>query len=204
MPSELCSSSLYSSVAERQSCKLKVLGSIPSGGFLDALAHSNCHHGLGIRFCVARLACTTVPFWCRLLCVFGVRHFCLPMSWCDVFAQCVSWKGWEPLAQSRQRSLHMQSSRARGVVVSHPLSMREALGSIPSVSILAPYADRNWKGKTQRAQAARPAIMAPCQLAAQSGQQEHSGPSKLADCCAPWGAAVQHSRRKHARPQSVK
>ena len=26
--------------------------------------------------------------------------------------------------------------RARGVVVSHPLSMREALGSIPSVSIL--------------------------------------------------------------------
>ena len=26
-------------------------------------------------------------------------------------------------------------SRARGVVVSHPLSMREALGSIPSVSI---------------------------------------------------------------------
>ena len=25
--------------------------------------------------------------------------------------------------------------RARGVVVSHPLSMREALGSIPSVSI---------------------------------------------------------------------
>ena len=24
---------LYSSVAERQSCKLKVLGSIPSGGF---------------------------------------------------------------------------------------------------------------------------------------------------------------------------
>ena len=28
-------------------------------------------------------------------------------------------------------------SRARGVVVSHPLSMREALGSIPSVSIRA-------------------------------------------------------------------
>ena len=27
-------------------------------------------------------------------------------------------------------------SRARGVVVSHPLSMREALGSIPSVSML--------------------------------------------------------------------
>ena len=26
--------------------------------------------------------------------------------------------------------------RARGVVVSHPLSMREALGSIPSVSIV--------------------------------------------------------------------
>jgi hypothetical protein len=29
-----------------------------------------------------------------------------------------------------------QSPRARGVVVSHPLSMREALGSIPSVSII--------------------------------------------------------------------
>ena len=28
--------SLYSSVAERQSCKLKVLGSIPSGGFFAA------------------------------------------------------------------------------------------------------------------------------------------------------------------------
>ena len=27
--------SLYSSVAERQSCKLKVLGSIPSGGCLN-------------------------------------------------------------------------------------------------------------------------------------------------------------------------
>ena len=29
-----CCSSLYSSVVERQSCKLKVLGSIPSGGLL--------------------------------------------------------------------------------------------------------------------------------------------------------------------------
>ena len=29
---------LYSSVAERQSCKLKVLGSIPSGGLFDSLA----------------------------------------------------------------------------------------------------------------------------------------------------------------------
>ena len=28
--------SLYSSVAERQSCKLKVLGSIPSGGYVSA------------------------------------------------------------------------------------------------------------------------------------------------------------------------
>ena len=27
---------LYSSVAERQSCKLKVLGSIPSGGFVPS------------------------------------------------------------------------------------------------------------------------------------------------------------------------
>jgi hypothetical protein len=39
---------------------------------------------------------------------------------------------------------------ARGVVVSHPLSMREALGSIPSVSSLilsgsAPWADRHKK-----------------------------------------------------------
>ena len=31
-----------------------------------------------------------------------------------------------------------QTPRARGVVVSHPLSMREALGSIPSVSMFAP------------------------------------------------------------------
>ena len=30
-------------------------------------------------------------------------------------------------------------SRAHGVVVSHLLSMREALGSIPSVSIIAPH-----------------------------------------------------------------
>ena len=29
------------------------------------------------------------------------------------------------------------SSRAHGVVVSHPLSMQEVLGSIPSVSIMA-------------------------------------------------------------------
>ena len=29
---------------------------------------------------------------------------------------------------------HLHSHRAHGVVVSHPLSMREALGSIPSVS----------------------------------------------------------------------
>ena len=41
---------------------------------------------------------------------------------------------------------------ARGVVVSHPLSMREALGSIPSVSSLilsgtAPWAERHSKGK---------------------------------------------------------
>ena len=33
---------LYSSVAERQSCKLKVLGSIPSGGFLTLLSHFFC------------------------------------------------------------------------------------------------------------------------------------------------------------------
>lgn len=30
-----------------------------------------------------------------------------------------------------------RNDRAHGVVVSHPLSMREALGSIPSVSIFA-------------------------------------------------------------------
>ena len=41
---------------------------------------------------------------------------------------------------------------ARGVVVSHPLSMREALGSIPNVSSLilsgtAPWAERHSKGK---------------------------------------------------------
>lgn len=31
-----CALSLYSSVVERQSCKLKVLGSIPSGGLFPA------------------------------------------------------------------------------------------------------------------------------------------------------------------------
>ena len=35
------------------------------------------------------------------------------------------------------------TSRARGVVVSHPLSMREALGSIPSVSIRATRLDHS-------------------------------------------------------------
>ena len=35
--------SLYSSVVERQSCKLKVLGSIPSGGFLPSFIHVGLH-----------------------------------------------------------------------------------------------------------------------------------------------------------------
>ena len=35
--------SLYSSVVERQSCKLKVLGSIPSGGFLPSFIHVCLH-----------------------------------------------------------------------------------------------------------------------------------------------------------------
>ena len=35
--------SLYSSVVERQSCKLKVLGSIPSGGFLSSFIHVCLH-----------------------------------------------------------------------------------------------------------------------------------------------------------------
>ena len=39
--------SLYSSVAERQSCKLKVLGSIPSGGFAGA-ADSTPHNMLHV------------------------------------------------------------------------------------------------------------------------------------------------------------
>ena len=38
---------LYSSVAERQSCKLKVLGSIPSGGSVTLLAESRCTHHPG-------------------------------------------------------------------------------------------------------------------------------------------------------------
>ena len=90
--------------------------------------------------------------------------------------------------------------RARGVVVSHPLSMREALGSIPSVSILVHHAGAGRKGKTNGAQAARPAIMAPRQLSPQSGQREYSGLGKLADCCAPWGVAVQRNRRAHQTP----
>ena len=45
--------SLYSSVVERQSCKLKVLGSIPSGGFLLLImfvcmssVHVACHQSM--------------------------------------------------------------------------------------------------------------------------------------------------------------
>ena len=38
---------LYSSVAERQYCKLKVLGSIPSGGSVALLAESRCTHHPG-------------------------------------------------------------------------------------------------------------------------------------------------------------
>ena len=103
-------------------------------------------------------------------------------------------------AQRRQTSLRVHLSRARGVVVSHPLSMREALGSIPSVSILVHHADAGRKGKTNGAQAARPAIMAPRQLSPQSGQREYSGLGKLADRCAPWGVAVQRNRRAHQTP----
>ena len=40
-----------------------------------------------------------------------------------------------------------QSPRARGVVVSHPLSMQEALGSIPSVSMIVRQ-DRSSKRQT--------------------------------------------------------
>ena len=36
--------SLYSSVVERQSCKLKVLGSIPSGGTVLSFARSKAAH----------------------------------------------------------------------------------------------------------------------------------------------------------------
>ena len=42
----ICCQGLYSSVVERQSCKLKVLGSIPSGGFGRAL------HNLPIAHCM--------------------------------------------------------------------------------------------------------------------------------------------------------
>ena len=66
---------------------------------------------------------------------FGIHHFCLPMPWRDFLVQGANWKRWRALAQRRQTSLRLHLSRARGVVVSHPLSMREALGSIPSVSI---------------------------------------------------------------------
>ena len=44
-------------------------------------------------------------------------------------------RGSRPLASSESGSC--DAMRAHGVVVSHPLSMREALGSIPSVSTLS-------------------------------------------------------------------
>ena len=50
------------------------------------------------------------------------------------------------------------ASRARGVVASHPLSMREALGSIPSVSNCAAWSDgRHYPGAASgpRAKGAR-------------------------------------------------
>ena len=103
-----------------------------------------------MRFCL----CPLLASW-FLSCVFsfvflffGIHHFCLPMPWRDFLVQGANWKRWKALAQRRQTSLRLHLSRARGVVVSHPLSMREALGSIPSVSILVPHADRNRKGKT--------------------------------------------------------
>jgi hypothetical protein len=56
---------LYSSVAERQSCKLKVLGSILSGGFMclspAVLPHMHCQVAAGgvvdIGYVVQRCAC---------------------------------------------------------------------------------------------------------------------------------------------------
>ena len=47
--------SLYSSVAERQSCKLKVLGSIPSGGCMP----SSCAHQASQSLCLSILATAT-------------------------------------------------------------------------------------------------------------------------------------------------
>lgn len=43
---------LYSSVVERQSCKLKVLGSIPSGGFLGKSSMASIS-GLVVEYIVA-------------------------------------------------------------------------------------------------------------------------------------------------------
>ena len=159
----------------------------------------------GIRFCSAPLACVIIPLLCLLLCFLrflGFCHFCLPMPWGDFLVQGAQWKRWGAITQRRQTSLRIHLSRARGVVVSHPLSMREALGSIPSVSILVHHADGGRKGKTNGAQAARPAIMAPRQLSPQSGQRAYSGLGKLADSCAPWGVAVQRNRRAHTHTRA--
>ena len=46
--------SLYSSVVERQSCKLKVLGSIPSGGFECTLPHTLQPDSTAWQRCIAR------------------------------------------------------------------------------------------------------------------------------------------------------
>ena len=51
---------------------------------------------------------------------------------------------------SDQAALPVGSSRARGVVVSHPLSMREALGSIPSVSIFLAFSKVECMARTRR------------------------------------------------------
>ena len=67
MPLEAESQSLYSSVVERQSCKLKVLGSIPSGGFFEERTFKNLVCGDACR-CVSYRCCArefAAQFWTR-------------------------------------------------------------------------------------------------------------------------------------------
>ena len=65
-------SCLYSSAAERQSCKLKVLGSMPSGGFAAVSVDKNCSLScsgvlslLDYRDCISEIYSGMFDKWLR-------------------------------------------------------------------------------------------------------------------------------------------
>jgi hypothetical protein len=108
-------------------CMRKALGSIPSVSIVS-------------------LRCPATP--CCVVVARGLAHGQNSLAeWSKALAQCASpqGRGFEPhschwvrrgflLRRALVAKPQVRNDRAHGVVVSHPLSMREALGSIPSVS----------------------------------------------------------------------